>query len=173
MQQKEVLLVVGVLVVGFFLFKGNVFSGRAMYASAENYLTEPEPYSGLGLGASTAACPPPTLLRKECREVGRWRPIEHGRNAPHPGPTCDDGARSRCATCVDGACDELRERCIAYCNPGYAPGQYGPWLCEPIVTCGTYGCFEFRYTISPDYCEYEGGAFASCACQDVRLPREE
>lgn len=48
MQQKEVLLIVGVLVVGLFLFKQSALSGRSIY---ENYITYPNQRGGLGTDA--------------------------------------------------------------------------------------------------------------------------
>ncbi len=46
MQQKEVLLIVGVLVVGFFLLNNNgVFSGRTIFDAPQDAVTYPQGYS--------------------------------------------------------------------------------------------------------------------------------
>ena len=156
MEQKEVLVIIGVLVVGFFLLNNNgMLSGKATDADTEvyNYVTEPVPYgSGAGLGTGAGGtCPPPHQISLHCEEVG-------GRLA-----------EERCKSCVANACDVLKGECLQWCNPFMTPGESGPLLCAPQTTCGTYGCF--RVDADPyDPIKFVGGAYAMCICQDVRSP---
>jgi len=164
MQQKEVLIVVSVLVAGFFLLNNNgILSGRATYTNTLNYVTEPVPYgggAGLGTGA-TISCPPPKLLGEDCVNVG-----------PHYGRPEDtsaaqiicDFANTLCQNCVGRACSNLRRECAQHCT-GLLPGEHGPALpCTPEFSCYSWACTPSQNPEPGLFCEYRGGAIASCIC---------
>lgn len=155
--------------------KSNMLSGRAtigaIYSYPQAYETMDAYQEPLSTRLATPSCPPPTSLTKECNRQGRWPSLEeYEQNIQIPTSQSCSGAESSCSSCVSGACDELREGCMRYCNPDYTPGSYGPWLCQPVVTCGAYGCFKLASPMGS--CKYVGGAIAGCFCQDVRAPRE-
>ncbi len=192
MQQKEVLIIVGVLVVGLFLFKQGTLSGRSVF---KNYVTYPnqigesvitDAYSGLvaqptgaGTGGGRVNVCGVTYYEVKCEGTasfgcypGGARPIvrEDCRYDPSLCGRSIEGARedseSRCSDCVVTQAEQAGRNCQAFCRANH-PQCEAIWFPLGSIDCSRSSCNGYVCEggeSGPGSCSSSAQGLIQCIC---------
>lgn len=164
MEQKEVLLIVGVLVAGFFLLNNNgMLSGRSVYDTPTDIVTYPNQIgngntdaytvpetSGAGTGSSGSNLCGMTYFEKEC--TGSWNYRCTSLNTPDIEELriAKAIASAQCQDCMNSI---SKESCQLFCRDNYP-------TCGPVSEAiSVEPCYE---PVCNAYRCYDGASFSTC-----------